>query len=205
VFSDEEDTDTLSDAYGLREIQESGELICITLSGPDTYFEFRGKGFGLQNDLAELYAQDIGVRLRMEVAHDTLEALRRLRGGEVDILALDMPKTAGTLRCSNHWLVAAEQSELSQSIDDWYTPDLLEQLNRRPAVRHEVRRKPRPVMLNAGTGQICQYDALLQQHASAIAWDWRLRRPVLSGVGLRPTSRFVGRCPGADADNAGHG
>ena len=174
MFADEEDVDTLPDAYGLREIQESGELICITLSGPDTYFEFRGKGFGLQNDLAEQFAHDIGVRMRMEVAHDTLEAIRRLKSGEVDILTLDMPETSGTLRCRNHWLVADQQADLSQSIDDWYRPEILEQIKKRPAAQHEVRRKPRPVMLNASTGQICQYDALLQQHASTIGWDWRL-------------------------------
>ena len=126
VFAEEETADSLSDGYGLREIQESGELICITLSGPDTYFEFRGKGFGLQNDLAEQYAQNIGVRMRMEVAHDTLEALRRLMDGEVDILTLDMPPSEGTLRCANHWLVAASQADLSQSIDTWYRPEILE-------------------------------------------------------------------------------
>lgn len=110
----------------------------------------------------------------MEVAHDTVEAIRRLKDGEVDILALDMPKTSGTLRCSCHWLVAEGQSDLFHSIGEWYTPELLEQLKKRPAIQHEVRRKARPMMLNASTGQICQYDALLQQHAATIGWDWRL-------------------------------
>lgn len=112
--------------------------------------------------------------MRMEVAHDTLEALRRLMDGEVDILTLDMPPSEGTLRCANHWLVAASQADLSQSIDTWYRPEILEQIKRRPAARHEVRRKARPMMLNASTGQICQYDGLMQQHASTIGWDWRL-------------------------------
>ena len=47
VFADDAETDTLAENYDLYEIQESGELIVATLSGPDTYFEFRGRGFGL--------------------------------------------------------------------------------------------------------------------------------------------------------------
>ena len=108
----------MSSAYDLRDIEESGELICITLSGPDTYFEFRGKGFGLQNDLAEAYAHQIGARLRMEVAHDTAEILNRLQNREVDIATMQLPSSPGTIRCENGWLVHQEAPQLAQSIND---------------------------------------------------------------------------------------
>ena len=166
--------DSLSSAYDLRDIEESGELICITLSGPDTYFEFRGKGFGLQNDLAEAYAHQIGARLRMEVAHDTAEILNRLQNREVDIATMQLPSSSGTIRCENGWLVHQEAHQLAQSINDWYSPELVQQFKNRPKTTVAVRRQARPVMLNASTGQICQYDALLQRHAAAIGWDWRL-------------------------------
>ena len=46
-------------AYDLDQIQEAGELIAVTLSGPDTYYEYKGKGFGLQFELAEHFAVSI--------------------------------------------------------------------------------------------------------------------------------------------------
>lgn len=38
-------------------ISESGELIIGTISGPDTYFDYQGRGMGLQYALAENFAQ----------------------------------------------------------------------------------------------------------------------------------------------------
>lgn len=157
------------------EISESGELIAITLSGPDTYFEFRGRGFGLQHDLAEDFAKHIGIRLRMEVAHDTAELLQRLREREVDLIAMELPKQKGLTQVANHWLVSNDSPELAKAINDWYSPELLKRFKSRPSTTdNKVQRHPRPAMLNAATGQICQYDDLLQRHATAIGWDWRL-------------------------------
>lgn len=174
VFTDAEQTDSATQDYDLYEIEESGELICITISGPDTYFEFRGKGFGLQNDLAELYSRHIGVRLRMEVAHDTAEVISRLRKHEADIAAIQLNPAPGTLRCINGWLVNKESTQLHQSINEWYKPEFVTLVQKRTSSPAPVRRTPRPVMLDASAGRICQYDVLLQRHASSIGWDWRL-------------------------------
>ena len=164
----------MSSDYDLYDIEESGELIVVTLSGPDTYFEFRGRGFGLQHDLAEAYARSIGVRLRMEVAHDTAEILQRLHSREADLAAMQLPEFPGTLRLCNNWLVSSEAPLLARSIDDWYSPDVLEKTKVLAPSPAQVRRVARPVMLNAAKGQICQYDDLLQRHAASLGWDWRL-------------------------------
>lgn len=66
-------------AYDLDQIQEAGELIAVTLSGPDTYYEYKGKGFGLQFELAEHFAVSIGAKLRMEAVRDTAELFQRLK------------------------------------------------------------------------------------------------------------------------------
>lgn len=175
MFSSGGDTDTTDVGYDLLEIQESGELIAATLSGPDTYFEFRGRGFGLQHDLAEDFAKHIGVRLRMEVAHDTTELLQRLRDREVDVVAMQLPRQSDAVRTANHWLVSPEAVDLARSIDEWYHPDILKRLtSRTTALTGTTQRHPRPPMLDAATGQISQYDDLFQRHASAIGWDWRL-------------------------------
>ncbi len=174
AFSGTEDTDTFSSGYDLTEIAESGELIAVTLSGPDTYFEFRGRGFGLQHDLAETFARTIGVRLRMEVAHDTTELLQRLLSHEADLVAMELPKAKGTLQVENRWLVSASSPELAQAINDWYSPELRERQKQNGLTVNKVKRQARPLMLNASKGQICQYDALLQRYAADIGWDWRL-------------------------------
>ena len=172
MFAD--DADTVSTDYDLYDIQESGELIAATLSGPDTYFEFRGRGFGLQHDLAEDFARSIGVRLRMEVAHDSAELVRQLTNHEVDLIAMPMPKTRNTHRCTTHWLVSPDAPLLAQAIEDWYSPALVEKIQSHSISDIKPQRTPRPVMLDAATGQISHYDALFQRHASAIGWDWRL-------------------------------
>lgn len=154
-------------------IEESGELIAVTISGPDTYFEFRGQGFGLQNELAKDYAKFAGLRLRMDIAHDTAEVISRLKKHEADIAVMELPQKTGTLQCNNRWLVSDEAPLLAQSINEWYSPELLERYrNHKPET--QVRRSARPVMLNASTGQISQYDALFQRCAVQIGWDWRL-------------------------------
>jgi len=174
VFSTTENADSISHIYDLYEIEESGELIAATLSGPDTYFEFRGQGFGLQHDLVEDFARSIGVRLRMEVAHDTTELLKRLLNHEVDVISMELPQTKGTLCCKSHWLVHKESPLLAEAIDHWYNPDRLKKQKTVRPKSTTVRRRPRPVMLNAAKGQICQYDDLLQRYAGVVGWDWRL-------------------------------
>lgn len=174
ALSQPADADTIAVGYDLAEIAEAGELIAVTLSGPDTYFEFRGKGFGLQYDLAEDFARSIGVRLRMEVAHDTAELVDRLRKHEADLIAMELPKQKGATRLNNHWLVDKDATELAIAINEWYSPELLERYRAQRAAPVKVRRQARPVMLDAGRGQISRYDALFQQHAATIGWDWRL-------------------------------
>ncbi len=175
VFGGSEETDTAE--FSLGDIMEAGDLIIGTISGPETYYQYRDRGFGLQFELAELFAQSIGTRLRVEVATDTVQLLDWLREGEVDLLALPLPKTKGTLRCRNEWLVDESQGELAEAIDDWYSPKFIDQLKNRQKQRtgsKAVRRRARPQMLNRKKGVISRYDAIFQRHAASIGWDWRL-------------------------------
>jgi len=163
--------------FNLEDIIASGELIIGTLSGPDTYFEYRGRGFGLQYSLAEDYARSIGVMLRVEVAHDTAELTHWLQTGEIDLLAMQLPATPNTHQCKSKWLVRKGDKELALSIDEWYRPELLAQIRQRENKQsrsHVVKRRPRPMMLNAQKGIISQFDGIFQRHASTIGWDWRL-------------------------------
>lgn len=70
----------------------NGELIVVTLSGPQTYFEYHGRGFGTQYLLCEKFAQQLGVALRVEVCKDTAELAERVRQGSADLIMCMLPK-----------------------------------------------------------------------------------------------------------------
>ena len=75
--------------YDLPQILECGELIAVTLSGPDTYYEYREKPTGLHYELAERFATQIGASLRIEVVKDTAELVRRIENNDADLIAVE--------------------------------------------------------------------------------------------------------------------
>ncbi len=73
--------DSLELEYDLKDIQANGEIIILTLYGPDTYFEFRGEEFGNQFKIAQAYAKEIGVSTRVNVCRTQNEMLQKLNNG----------------------------------------------------------------------------------------------------------------------------
>ena len=182
-------------AYDLEQIQEAGELIAVTLYGPETYYEYRGKGFGLQFELAEHFAVSIGTKLRMETARDTAELFRRLKEGEADLIALEIPAdrtldaslrysairtdAADTTMASKAgWVVRKDAPLLAEALDGWYKPATRKALSERARQRLSpgggVKRRVRAPFQNRAKGIISPYDALFVRHSQAIGWDWRL-------------------------------
>jgi membrane-bound lytic murein transglycosylase F len=159
-----EETDTLQ-YYDLHEIQSSGTIIAGTLSGPDTYYEYHGKEMGLQFQLAEAFAQSIGVKLQMEISPDTTSLLRKLERGEIDFIALEMPQ----------WRVRNDESLLKGAIAEWWKPERIKALSNSPLkAENIVRRRMRPVMQDASHGIISAYDDLFRRYSPTAGWDWRL-------------------------------
>ena len=177
--------------YDLPQILESGELIAVTLSGPDTYYEYREKAMGLQYELAERFATRIGASLRIEVVRDTAELIRRITNNDADLIAVEMDirpyaqqltacgaftTTEGNNRKS--WAVGKGAPELAKALDEWYRPELKkavqEEEQRRFLPQFSVRRKPRAPFLSRSQGIISPYDAHFKRHGGAIGWDWRL-------------------------------
>lgn len=162
--TDAEKTDTLQ-YYDLHEIQASGTIIAGTLSGPDTYYEYHGKGMGPQFMLAEAFAQSIGVVLQMEISPDTASLLRKLEAGEIDFIALEMPK----------WQVRENESLLKNAIAEWWQPERVKQIQSSANnTTVTVKRQMRPVMQDAAHGIISAYDDLFRKYSSSAGWDWRL-------------------------------
>ena len=162
------DTIDTSADFDLGEIQRSGEMILLTLTGPEYYYDYRGRHLGTQYLLAEKFAAQVGVRLRVEVCRDSAEMEERLHDGEGDIMA---STEVGRL------VASPDKEELAQELKAWYKPALLQQVREQEAYllsNRSVKRRIFSPMLDRKGGVISHYDGFFQQYSRPIRWDWRL-------------------------------
>ena len=165
------DTIPADNDFDLDEIQHSGELIALTLTGPETYYDYRGRHLGTQYLLAQRFANKLGVSLRMEVCRDTAEMLQRLQDGEADLICYPLSKEGAG------WLVGKDKDDLQQELAAWYRPQLLAEVKKQENYylsTGAVRRKVYAPMLNQKGGIISLYDNQFRRHAPRVRWDWRL-------------------------------
>ena len=165
------DTIPTDDSFDLDEIQRNGELIALTLTGPETYYDYRGKHLGAQYLLAQKFADMLGVSLRMEVCRDSAEMLQRLEDGEADLICYPMTKKG------LGWLVGDDKEDLEEELKAWYKPGMLAEVKKEEEFllsNRAVRRRVFAPMLNRAGGVISHYDGFFQRYASTIRWDWRL-------------------------------
>lgn len=165
------DTIPTDDSFDLDEIQRNGELIALTLTGPETYYDYRGKHLGAQYLLAQKFADKLGVSLRMEVCRDSAEMLQRLEDGEADLICYPMTKKG------LGWLVGDDKEDLEEELKAWYKPGMLAEVKKEEEFllsNRAVRRRVFAPMLNRAGGVISHYDGYFQRYASTIRWDWRL-------------------------------
>ena len=181
------DTAASSKLCSIDDIVSNGELIAVTLNGPDTYFEYHGRGFGTQYLLCEKYAQSIGVSLRIEVCKDTMEMVDKVKNGDADVVMCFISKAFSTENglkpCgasdgeARLWAVSVENRELAESLSDWYKPVLMAEVKREEKYflsSHSVRRRVFAPFLDRSGGVISKYDNLFRRYAPAARWDWRL-------------------------------
>ena len=195
------------DEGSLAGIQAAGELLVLTTTGPDTYFDYHGRGMGTQYLLIEEFARTIGVAVRVEVCRDTVEMLSRLKRGYADLIACQLSQLqAGCRPCGyridslkTSWLARADSRELAYAVDRWYNPERLSLIAQKEQQRYSrpfIRRTAAPVVLNAAKGTISRYDALFQRYASVCRADWRLLAAISyqeSGFDPQATS-WAGAC-----------
>ena len=185
AFAPEKSTSADGDAFD--KILESSELIITTLSGPDTYFDYNGRPMGRQYALAEDFAAEHGLSVRVELAHDTTELIKQLKNGDADIIALQLPThfieennltpagaTIDSLKTS--WAVC-DNKALAEALDSWhstYTESRIENTHRTALPQQRVRRKVQAPYISREKGIISTYDHLFKQAAQTTGWDWRL-------------------------------
>ncbi len=110
----------------LQQIKDSGELVVLTLYSSTSYFIYRGQEMGFQYELSEQFAKSLGVKLRIEVAKNTDELIRKLLAGEGDIIAYNLPATKkwkdSLLYCGEdvitHQVIIQQQSSKFKPIKD---------------------------------------------------------------------------------------
>ena len=180
------EADTIPTGFTLSDIQANGELIMLTLNGPDTYYDYRGRGMGLQFLLCERFAQQLGVKLRVEVCQDTTELLSRLKAGEGDVIAVPLPQRyqqldycgySSTDSLKQMWAVLKNNTELADTLNRWFRPELVAEVKAEESFllsTKSVTRRVYSPMLNRSGGIISRYDALFQKYAPVARWDWRL-------------------------------
>ena len=164
--------------YKLADIQNNGELIMLTLTGPDTYYDHRGYKMGLQYRLCEKFAQKIGVSLRVDVCKDEAEMVDKLMEGEGDVIAYTLPHTyKDVLYCASSWAVNKGNRELADSLNRWYSPQLEEKMKADEAFllsTQSISRHEYAPVLNKAGGVISHYDEYFRRYAHLARWDWRL-------------------------------
>lgn len=182
-----------SDDFDIDRIQSGGEMIMLTLSGPDTYYDYRGRSLGAHYMLCQRFADTLGVSLRVEVCRDTVDMLNRLAAGDADVIAYPLPRYhaslpgkygdslifcgAGVDSLGTQWAVSSDKPRLAEALDKWFRPDMFGAVRREEAFllsSRSITRRVYSPMLNRKDGIISHYDELFKTYCQPIRWDWRL-------------------------------
>ena len=167
-----EDSTWASASFDLPEIEQAGEMILLTTSGPQTCYDYRGRKLGVCYMLAQKLADTLGVKLRVELCRDTLDVQRRLKLGDGDLSVSLSGDAQHTL-----WAVAPGKPQLSRELRRWYQPQMLAQVKQEEAFllsSKSVRRRIYSPMLDRKGGVISRWDGLFIKYSKALRWDWRL-------------------------------
>lgn len=171
-----DDTLSASGHITLDDIVTQGELIMLTISGPETYYDYHGYGMGLQYLLCEDFASQLGVKVRVELCKDTTELSRRLNASEGDIIACPGARADG-LQCGPQWYVSHDNTTLQQKIKEWYTADKTDKIRRHQTTllaNGGVTRRVYAPILNRDKGVISRWDHLFRKYSQQYRLDWRM-------------------------------
>jgi membrane-bound lytic murein transglycosylase F len=78
----------------LERVKQEGKLIVLTRNAATTYYEGPDGPTGMEYDLARGFADELGVKLEMRVAHNVSDVLARLAEGQAHFAAAGLTATA---------------------------------------------------------------------------------------------------------------
>lgn len=165
--------------FDLDQIQRNGELIMLTLSGPETYYDYHGRPMGTQYLLCERFAEKIGCSVRVDVCRDTTEMLEKLQEGVADLIAYPLKRDSAQLAFDSlGWVVDKLKPELERELRGWYRSSMLAEVRQQEkemlSVKNRVRRHVYAPMLDRAGGVISKWDAYFINYAPKAGWDWQL-------------------------------
>lgn len=77
----------------LESIKEKGKIVVLTDYSSTDYFIYRGQPMGFQYEMLQQLANHLSVRLEVKVSRSIEESIRKLRNGEVDLIAQNLAIT----------------------------------------------------------------------------------------------------------------
>ncbi len=84
---------TSSQRSHLNQVMDSGVLRIITRNSPATYFQDRNQISGFEYELAQAFADELGVRLEVEIAESLQDLITKVETGRVNIAAAGLTIT----------------------------------------------------------------------------------------------------------------
>jgi membrane-bound lytic murein transglycosylase F len=111
----------------LQQVQNSGELVIATRNSPTTYYEGPDGPTGFEYDLARMFAESLGVELKVVVPDNINDIFRSVEKGKVQLAAAGLTITEARkqrVRFSpsyqqiNEQLVYHNQNQKPESVDD---------------------------------------------------------------------------------------
>ena len=186
----EETADTIgnSETFSLSDIINAGELIMLTISSPETYYDYHGHGMGLHYMMCEKLSQEIGVSLRVELCKDSLEMIEKLRKGEGDIVCYpiskkEIGKGSDFVSCGMKddkglsWIVRKSNEQLASRADEWFKPEIIAKTRKEMTdilTTGYVKRHVYPFMISRKDAIISKYDYIFRKYAPVAGCDWTL-------------------------------
>ena len=165
--------DSVSDnsSFDLPQIQRNGELIMLTMSGPETYYDYHGRSFGTMYLLCERFAEKIGCSVRVDVCRDSTEMLQKLEEGVADVM-VTAPTANRQISLLTHqsptafdslgWVVDPQKPELERELRAWYRSSMLAEVKKQEqemlSVKNRVQRRVYAPMLDRAGGVISKWD-----------------------------------------------
>lgn len=183
------DTTSATATFSLSDIVNAGELIMLTVSSPETYYDYHGHGMGLHYLLCDKFSQKLGVSLRVELCKDSVDMVGKLINGEGDIICFPMEtkvmgEGSGLLKCGviddkgYSWVVSKKNAELAKAANEWYSPDFIQQTRKEMNALFSsggyVKRHVYPFMISRQNAIISKYDFIFRKYSPIANCDWTL-------------------------------
>ncbi|MBQ2507374.1 MAG: transglycosylase SLT domain-containing protein [Bacteroidaceae bacterium] len=182
---------TSFDFFDLDEIQRSGQIIVLSTYSPETYYENHGLQGGLQFQIVQEFAKNIGARIRIEVANDENELIQRLISGEADLIAYNLPLKDSLKKeliwCGDSletrkasWVVRHNSPNLARAVQNWFQThvqaihEIYNKENQLKTIKTSARIQRRAIVKNPSKGIISDYDAIYKKYSRQLGWDWKL-------------------------------